>query len=55
MNLFETGHAVYTDPRQLRRQVGLPEETPTSAFDEQARKEIQTLINSSPMGELGLF
>ena len=55
MNLFETGHAVYTDPRQLRRQVGLPEETPTSAFDEQARKEIQTLITSSPMGELGLF
>lgn len=55
MNLFETGHAVYTDPREARKRVGLPEETPTSAFDELAKKEIQTLINNSPMGELGLF
>ncbi len=55
MNLFETGHAVFTDPKQIRAQVGLPAETPTSAFDDLARKEIQTLINNSPMGELGLF
>lgn len=55
MNLFETGHAVYTDPREARRKVGLPEETPTSAFDDGAKSEIQTLINNSPMGELGLF
>jgi heterodisulfide reductase subunit C len=55
MNLFETGHAVYTDPKEARKRVGLPEETPTSAFDAQAKKEIQTLINNSPMGELGLF
>ena len=55
MNLFETGHAVYTDPKQIRVKVGLPAETPTSAFDDLARKEIQTLINNSPMGELGLF
>ena len=31
MNLFETGHAVYTDPRELRTKVGLPAQTPTSA------------------------
>jgi heterodisulfide reductase subunit C len=55
MNLFETGHAVYTDPKEARKKVGLSETTPTSAFDEQAKKEIQTLINNSPMGELGLF
>lgn len=55
MNLYETGHAVYTDPKEARRKVGLPEETPTSAFDAQAKQEIQTLINNSPMGELGLF
>ena len=55
MNLFETGHAVYTDPSGARKKVGLSEVTPTSAFDEQAKKEIQTLINNSPMGELGLF
>lgn len=55
MNLYETGHAVYTDPKEARKQVGLPEETPTSAFDDLAKKEIQTLINNSPMGELGLF
>jgi len=55
MNLFETGHAVYVDPKVARRMVGLPEETPTSAFDEQAKQEIRTLINNSPMGLLGLF
>ena len=55
MNLFETGHAVYIDPKAARKKVGLPQETPTSAFDDKARKEIQTLINNSPMGELGLF
>lgn len=55
MNLYETGHAVFTDPKELRKQVGLPEEPPTSAYDEQAQKEIQTLINDGPMGELGLF
>lgn len=55
MNLFETGHAVYIDPKAARKKVGLPQETPTSAFDDKARGEIQTLINNSPMGELGLF
>ena len=55
MNLYETGHAVYTDPSAARRKVGLPEQTTTSAFDDAAQKEIQTLINNSPMGELGLF
>ncbi|MCL2789581.1 MAG: heterodisulfide reductase [Desulfobulbus sp.] len=55
MNLFETGHAVYVDPKEARSKVGLPEKTPTSAFDEQAKQEIQTLINNSPMGQLGLF
>lgn len=55
MNLYETGHAAYTDPRENRKKVGLPEEPPTSAFDEQAQKEIQTLMNNSSMGELGIF
>jgi heterodisulfide reductase subunit C len=55
MNLYKTGHAVFTDPREARKKVGLPEEPPTSAFNEKAQKEIQTLINSGPMGELGLF
>ncbi len=55
MNLYETGHAVFTDAREARKKVGLPEEPPTSAFNEKAQKEIQTLIMSGPMGELGLF
>lgn len=55
MNLYETGHAVYVDPSEARKMVGLPEITPTSAFDEQAKLEIKTLINNSPMGLLGLF
>ncbi len=55
MNLFETGHAVFTDPKANRKKVGLPEEPPTSAYNEQAQKEIQTLMNNSSMGELGLF
>lgn len=55
MNLFETGHAVFTDPKENRRKVGLPEKPPTSAYNEQAQKEIQTLMNNGSMGELGLF
>ncbi len=55
MNLYETGHAVFTDPKEARRKVGLPEETPTSAFNEAAQQEIRTLMDNSPMGELGLF
>jgi len=55
MNLFETGHAVYVDPKEARSMVGLPEKTPTSAFDERAKEEIRTLITNSPMGQLGLF
>ncbi len=55
MNLFETGHAVFTDPKENRRKVGLPEELPTSGFNEQAKKEIQTIMNNSSMSELGLF
>lgn len=55
MNLYETGHAVFTDPKENRRKVGLPEEPPTSAYNEKAQKEIQTLMNNSSMGELGIF
>ncbi|WP_035274492.1 4Fe-4S dicluster domain-containing protein [Desulfogranum japonicum] len=55
MNLYETGHAVFTDARELRKKVGLPAEPPTSAYNEKAQREIQALINSGPMGELGLF
>lgn len=55
MSLYETGHAVYTDPKAIRRKVGLPEEPPTSAFHEKAQEEIKVLIDSGPMGELGLF
>lgn len=55
MNLYETGHAVFTDPKEKRKMVGLPEIPPTSAYDEKAQKEVQTLMNNSSMGELGLF
>lgn len=55
MNLFETGHAVFTDPKEKRKMVGLPEIPPTSAYNEEAQKEIQTLMNNGSMGELGLF
>jgi len=56
MNLYETGHAVYSESsKELRKQVGLPEVPPTSAGDEKAQKEIQTILEQSPMGELGFF
>ncbi len=55
MNLYETGHAVFTDPKENRKKVGLPEEPPTSAYNEKAQKEIQTLMDSGSMGELGIF
>lgn len=56
MNLHATGHAVYSQSsRELRRKVGLPEEPKTSIGDEKAQKEIQTLLDNSPMAELGIF
>ncbi len=55
VNLYNTGHAVFTDARELRRQVGLPAEAPTSAYDAAAQKEVQTILDASPMAELGLF
>lgn len=55
VNLYNTGHAVFTDARELRKKVGLNPEGPTSAFNEQAQKELQTLLDTSPMAELGLF
>ena len=56
MNLYETGHAVYTESsKELRKKVGLPEQPPTSVASEKACKEIQTLLETSPMGDLGFF
>lgn len=55
MTMYERGHAVFTDAQELRKSVGLPAEAPTSAYDEKAQKEIQTLMDESPMAELGFF
>ncbi|WP_240194411.1 4Fe-4S dicluster domain-containing protein [Desulfopila inferna] len=56
MNLHATGHAVYSESsKELREQVGLPALPVTSISDEKAQKEIQTLLDSGPMGELGIF
>lgn len=56
MNLHATGHAVYSEAsKELRKKVGLPEQPVTSISSEQAQKEIQTLLNNSPMAELGIF
>ncbi len=56
MNLHATGHAVYSESsKELRKKVGLPEEPKTAIADAQAQKEIQILLDNSPMGELGIF
>lgn len=56
MNLHSTGHAVYSESsKTLRQQVGLPELPPTSVNSKRAQHEIQTLLEDSPMGELGIF
>lgn len=56
MNLHATGHAVYSESSEaLREKVGLPAAPVTSIKDEQAQKEIQTLLDAGPMGELGIF
>ncbi len=56
MSLHATGHAVYSESSKvLRKRVGLPEEPKTSIADEKAQKEIQILLDNSPMGELGIF
>nr|WP_252381671.1 4Fe-4S dicluster domain-containing protein [Desulfovulcanus ferrireducens] len=56
MNLYEKGHAVITDAAaQNRKKVGLPENPPTALNNEQAQKEIQTILDNSPMADLGIF
>ncbi len=55
MNLYERGHAVFSDAKALREKVGLPAEASTSAYDPKAQKEIQTILENSPMAELGFF
>jgi len=56
MNLHATGHAVYSESsKALRKKVGLPEQPVTSISSEQAQQEIQTLLDNSPMAELGIF
>lgn len=56
MNLYQTGHAVITDATAKNRaKVGLPENPPTALNNKQAQKEIQTILDNSPMAELGIF
>jgi heterodisulfide reductase subunit C2 len=56
MNLYGKGHAVLSEAsKELRTKVGLPADPPTSVANEKAQQEIQTLLDNSPMAELGLF
>lgn len=56
MNLHATGHAVYSEAsKELRKKVGLPEVPVTSIANEKAQEEIRTLLDNSPMAELGIF
>jgi heterodisulfide reductase subunit C len=56
MNLHATGHAVYSEAsKELRKKVGLPEAPITSIENEKAQEEVRTLLDNSPMGELGIF
>ena len=56
MNLHATGHAVYSEAsKDLRVSVGLSPEPVTSISSEEAQQEIRTLLDNSPMGELGIF
>ncbi len=56
MNFYEKGHSVYNEAsRESREKVGLPPEPPTALNDEKALKELQTLLEDSPMADLGIF
>lgn len=56
MSLYNVGHAVTTDAtKENRKKVGLPETPPTALENEKAQKEIQTLLDNSPMADLGIF
>jgi heterodisulfide reductase subunit C len=56
MNLHATGHAVYSQAsKELRVKVGLQPDPVTSISNEAAQQEIRTLLDNSPMGELGIF
>ena len=57
MSLVKTGHGVISEEygRNLRKQVGLPEEPPSVIRCEQAREEIRTILAHSKVAELGLI
>ncbi len=55
MNLYMKGHAVFSEAGELRQKVGLDPVPPTTLADEKALREVQTLLENSPMAELGLF
>ena len=56
MNLYEKGHAVVSGAtRGLREKVGLSPDPSTAISHPEAIKEIQTLLENSPMAEVGLF
>ena len=56
MSLVKTGHGVFSEHgRELRKQVGLPEEPPSAIRSEQAREEIRTILSNSKLADLGLI
>ncbi len=55
MNFYTKGHAVYGDASELRQKVGLDPVPPSTLKYPEALKELQTLLDESPMAELGLF
>jgi heterodisulfide reductase subunit C len=56
MSLHETGHAVTTKATAAnRKKVGLDPDSPTALNNAAAQKEIQTLLDNSPMADLGIF
>ncbi|NCC24169.1 MAG: heterodisulfide reductase [Deltaproteobacteria bacterium] len=56
MSLYQVGHAVTTEATaENRKKVGLDPVPPTALNNAQAQKEIQTLLDNSPMADLGIF
>jgi len=53
--LYEYGHAVYMTGREARKKVGLPEKPPSTDSDEQALKDLKTILKNTKLAKLGLI
>ena len=54
-NLYEKGHAVFSEAAEIRKKVGLPEVPPSTLADPKALEEVQILLKNSEIAKMGVI